>query len=930
MPPSAPKTFPSASLFAHSQYCWASDHEPARNLFVSFEYSLALGNPLAGPLVIHLFADSRYRLWVNESFVAFGPGRFVTAHPEFDSHDLAQWLHTGGNRIRVEVNFYGCSSFQTMSDGRPGFIAAGGSSHHGIDFATPGPWVARVHRAWDAQAPHFSFAQNPAEICDTRALSDELASPATNPIKPLPPEATPWPKPFPRSVPYPDYASVSPARIVASGPIAPTLRWGHQTILPIPIHAGEARPKISSAFATWINSPRDQTVTLEIFWANAHLNGEPVTITYPKRLGNHGQSEVSLRAGWNFLAGRFEILLQHWPFLLGLPLSSDCTLHALPDINATEAFAFSPVCEDPVVPPCPDTPADYTLSARWFAAASNLEDITPARTVAWDSLQPASAVRDIGYTSLPEVAAQAANAALWTFDFADEYYGHPVIEVEAPAGSILDLAYDDWLRADGCVNLFNSNPFTDSADRFILSGGRQRIEVLNPRGGIYLQVVLRAPAGSSSANLILHDLAVRRRTTLNERAGSFASEDPLLDWAWHISTHTLQASTDEAYSDCPWRERASYIGDSMVNTELHRLISADVSVARRTLDLFGRSQLPDGQLQCTAPAWLNKPHEDFTLLWILGVRNFWARTGDTSFASAQLPVIRRIFTSPNWNADADDLWDATGMRLFIDWGVIPSEREGRANSVINILRVVALRAAADLCRAAGKAGEASSFETQADRVSDALLRRVWNDAEGRFLASDGATTTAIHANILALRYGIGPADRLLTYLDPLLRQNFKHGIAQDEFSGFAELYFFFYLLPALAKHGEISLAESLISETYEFIKSLAYPTLTECFHRADRGSGSCCHSWSGAPALYAIEYVLGLRQITPGDPNSYIVDPVDSGREQVSGSIPHAGGLISVSWQRQPNGRVAAQISCPSRVRIFTASHVDLIGVVAR
>jgi hypothetical protein len=919
-----------SSPFARSEYCWSPDYQPGRNLFVSFEYNLALGNPLKEPLVLHLFADTRYRLWVNESFVAYGPGRFVTAHPEYDSHDLSPWLRTGGNRIRVEVNYYGCSSFQTQPDGLPGFIAAGGDARHGIDFATPGPWVCRVHRAWDARAPHFSFAQNPAEICDTRILADELASAATQPVKPLPPEATPWPKPSPRSVPYPDYASVSPARIIASGPLAETLRWGHQNIRPSPVHAAEAKSKLCTVVTTWIYSPRAQSVLLEIFWTDAALNGEPVAVTYPKRRGNHGEAQINLRSGWNFLGGRFELVIEHWPFLLGLPPSSGCSLHARPDLAISEAFAFSAPAETLDIPSCPADPSAFEIPAGWSVVASNLNAVTPARMVAWDGLPAGTAKRVLPFTSFSEVSSQTATAALWSFDFGDEYYGQPFIEVEAPAGSVLDIAYDDWVRADGCVNLFHSNPLTDAADRFILRGGRQRIEVLNPRGGIFLQVVLRTPAGSPPATLTIHDLVIRRRTTLTHRAGSFSSGDPLLDWAWDISTHTLQTSTDEAYADCPWRERGSYIGDSLVNLHLHLQVTADLSIARRTFGTFGQAQRPDGQLQCCAPSWLVKPHEDFTLIWIQAVRDLWAHTGDTAFASAQLPVIRRILGSTTWTIDSDGLSNTTGKRLFIDWGVLVSEREGAANAVINILRVAALRAAAELSDAVCQTAEAAAFRADAERISAALLRRVWNDTEGRFLASEGAATPAVHANVLALRYGIGPSDRILAYLEPLLKNNFKHGIAGGQFSGFVELYFFYYLIPALVAQDRIPLVESLIADTYGFIRSLGYPTLTECFHRANEGRGSCCHSWSGAPALYAINHVLGLRLATPGNPDSFLLDPLDTGRPQVSGSIPHTHGLISVSWQRQPDGRIHARVDCPPGVTVRPAAHVDIIGTLVK
>jgi hypothetical protein len=559
--------------------------------------------------------------------------------------------------------------------------------------------------------------------------------------------------------------------------------------------------------------------------------------------------------------------------------------------------------------------------------SGSLNEITPARLVAWNRPLASAAIRDLPFRRLAEVSSLTARAGVWSFDFGDEYYGHPVIEVDAPAGSILDVAYDDWKRADGCVNLYHSNPFTDAADRFILRGGRQKIEVLNPRGGIYLQVILRVPDGSEPDVLTLHDVAIRRRTTLNTIEGSFHCGDPLLDWVWQVSTHTLQASMDEAYADCPWRERGSYIGDSLVNFHLHRLASADLSVARRTFGNFGKAQLPDGQLACCAPSWLTKPHEDFTLIWIQAVRDYWAYTGDTAFVAEQWPVIQRIWASPTWKADADGLWDTTGMRVFLDWGVLTSEREGPANTAVNVLRVAAARACAELATVLDHTGESEGFAADADRISAALCARVWNEAEGRFNASIGADTPAIHANILALYHDIGPADRILAYLEPKLRDNFSHGMKNGEFTGFAELYFFYYLLPALVAHGRVEFAEELIREHYGFIKNLGYPTLPECFHSAKNGGGSCCHSWSGAPAIHCTESVLGLRLAHPGQTDTWLLDPRSPGHFHAEGTIPHRRGPIQVHWNRRGD-RIEASASIPAGITILPASHVDLTVTV--
>lgn len=912
---------PLASPFEHSRFCWAPDLPPGRNQFVSFErrFTLTPGTPAT----LHLFADTRYRLLVNDAFVAYGPGRFVTSSPEFDTIDLGPWLRPGDNVLRVEVNYYGAASYQTMPDGLPGFIAAGGTADGQVSFTTPGAWTCRVHQAWDHQAPHFSFAQNPAEICDTRRLAQELATPATAPASPLPPEACPWLTLFPRSVPLPDYSLMRPARLLTAGKLADSLRWGMQIHHPEFLQGDRKSPPRFTLFSTWVHSPHPQRIEIDCFWSDLSLNGKSLVIEYPHTLGNHATATAELQAGWNFLAGNFELLLERWSYLLGFPPASGVSLHARPDLTCPHAFAYSPPQPDRSVPHYEPDPAAFRIPADWTLDSGDVLRVTPARLVGWDRPGRSTVVREIPWSIPLPAGTQMAKAALWNFDFADEYYGHPMIEVEAPAGTTLDIAYDDWKREDGCIKIYGSNPFTDAADRFILRGGRQRIEVLNPRGGIYLQITLRTPPGSPATPLRVHDVAIRRRTLLHEIQGSFTSGDPLLDWAWRASIHTLEASTDEGYADCPWRERASYIGDGLVNIHLHRLLTTDLRVAFRTFDLFGRAQLDDGQLACCAPSWLRRPHQDFTLLWILGVHDLWAYSGDVAFLRRQWPVLQRIWASPSWKTGPADLWDTTGMRLFIDWGILHSEREGPGNGVINILRVAAARASAAIARALDLHHEAAAFEQHARTVADQLMQHLWLPQEGRFAASVGATTPAVHANILALRFGVGPAERVLAYLEPLLKANFQHGIDNNQFSGFAELYFLSYALPALAEVGRPDLAESLIHQHYSFIQKLGYPTLPECFHRADRHHGSCCHSWSGAAAIYGTAYVLGLRPATPGNPDHWRLAPIVDQHRHAEGILPHPRGLIHVRWERD-NGLFRAYTHLPPGVTLDLAPNVVL------
>lgn len=52
---------------------------------------------------IHVSGDNRYKLYVNEKLVSLGPARSDVAHWNFETVDIAQWLHGGENVIAALV-----------------------------------------------------------------------------------------------------------------------------------------------------------------------------------------------------------------------------------------------------------------------------------------------------------------------------------------------------------------------------------------------------------------------------------------------------------------------------------------------------------------------------------------------------------------------------------------------------------------------------------------------------------------------------------------------------------------------------------------------------------------------------------------------------------------------------------------------------------
>jgi alpha-L-rhamnosidase len=79
-------------------------------------------------LVIHVSADNRYKLFVNENQVSLGPARGDLEHWKFETLDIAPFLHAGKNIIAAQVWNEGEWRAEGQISLRTGFILQGNDS----------------------------------------------------------------------------------------------------------------------------------------------------------------------------------------------------------------------------------------------------------------------------------------------------------------------------------------------------------------------------------------------------------------------------------------------------------------------------------------------------------------------------------------------------------------------------------------------------------------------------------------------------------------------------------------------------------------------------------------------------------------------------------------------------------------------------------
>jgi hypothetical protein len=85
-----------------SAMIWAGTNDQREGVAVTFRKSFQLDESPARA-TIFVFADARYILWVNGRYVERGPARFQPNGPEYDTIEIAPFLHAGRNVLALLV-----------------------------------------------------------------------------------------------------------------------------------------------------------------------------------------------------------------------------------------------------------------------------------------------------------------------------------------------------------------------------------------------------------------------------------------------------------------------------------------------------------------------------------------------------------------------------------------------------------------------------------------------------------------------------------------------------------------------------------------------------------------------------------------------------------------------------------------------------------
>lgn len=838
---------------------WAHADTPAPHEVALLRCVATLTAPLAGA-TLSIFADTRYEAWVNGDFVARGPARFSLVRREFDQVSLGD-LGAGAQSVAVVAQWAPNSRRSESLQPQVHLRLRGslGGQPYALTFG-PGDCRAMRSAAWSQGAAlvHTWGLLGPSEQLDLRALPRDWATAGF--------DDSAWPRaverPPERRVVYqersiPALVTVPiAARLHAGGSLSPSSWVGelgggapgsYQFTLAAP-----AMVTLRALASPGQPSP-EGAVTLDdtpLSWASVP-GGVPDLRTATRFLpaGLHRVS-VALGAGapaWVFAISKAGI--SSGPPPLGHGNNPGRRL-LLPDLVMNTRASATPT-------------------------ASGLDlSLGPG---------PSYAILDLGRT----------------------VYGRVVAEATGPAGTLVDIGWDErlWRGVRPLPYPGTLHPEWSQADSWNLAAEPRTLTTIDTRAGRY---VLIAAWGEGTVRL--RDLRiVEERYPVTQR-GAFTSASERLNKIWQIGVDTLYPSMPDAYAD-PWRERGQWWGDAYIADHVNRVSFGETGLLRRGLMQMADT-VTSGQPAAFAPGDGGVTLLDYSMRWVQSARQYGDLTGDREFLTAIYPQIRTVMDDLARRENPETGLVTSGYDP-VPWGGVYIDsnsywdRRGQTTAV-NAFYYGTLLDAAALAAGLGYADHATAWRARAAQIRERANRLLYRPAEGRYVSAllDGQTTEPTpQAQAAALAFGLTPDGQEQRVADALLTM-----LGTPERPG-TQILGMFNVLDGLGRAGRIDDGLTVIERFFGSMLDRGATTWWENFNADQFYAASLSHAWGGSPTWFLTTYVLGARRTAA---NTWEVRHIPSALDEAAGALPLADGELRVSWSAPSCQALTLTIEAPA------------------
>ncbi len=388
----------------------------------------------------------------------------------------------------------------------------------------------------------------------------------------------------------------------------------------------------------------------------------------------------------------------------------------------------------------------------------------------------------------------------------------------------------------------------------------------------------------------------------------FVSDDPTLARVWEVGWRTARLCAHDAYMDTPYWERLQYVGDTRIQTLISYTNAGDDRLARQAITAFHSSLLPEGISQSRYPSRHLQVIQNFSLLWIGMVHDFWWYRDDPVFVRGQLPAIRSELSYFRARRGPDGLPELRDWWPFVDWatgfpgGDSPATAKG-VSAAGSLFYLEALRNAAEIEAALGDSALSGEDVAEADSVAKTIYARFWSPEQQLLADTPAHDHFSQQANALAVWLDVIPRAQqveLMTRIYSATDAAFKATRPPPAGMSVASSYFRFYLTRALVHAG---LADRYLDTLGPWRAMLGVGLTTWAEQPEPTRSDS--HAWSAHPNIDLLTTVAGIRPAA-ADFRTVEVAPALGPLRHLAVTYPSPHGDITAEYTVTPSGVHAA------------------------
>lgn len=384
----------------------------------------------------------------------------------------------------------------------------------------------------------------------------------------------------------------------------------------------------------------------------------------------------------------------------------------------------------------------------------------------------------------------------------------------------------------------------------------------------------------------------------------FQCGDTLLDQIWSVAEHTFRLCTGIFFIDGVKRDKWLWSGDAYQSLFVNQYLLADPGVEQRTLLALRGNDPMTGHINTIM---------DYSLLWLLGVKEHFDTYGDRAFLELIWPKVCSLLEFCRERLDARGFLTAQeGDWVFIDWAELDKEGPFGAEQM---LMCACWDASAQMAESLG--GDSGAYRARRDSLAARINEYFWDEELGAYVDSftSGRQHVSRQTNLLAVRFGVADTSKR----DKILR----NVIDDPAIPPITTPYFQFFELDMLAACGRLDQVMEQLRTYWGGMLERGAVTFWEEFDPAvtgtaqydmygDRFGKSLCHAWAASPIYLLGRYFVGLHREGSG----FVIEPRLEYFGRLDCILPVDGksGLVRLVWE---DGQLTAQTNRAGGALLF-------------